>query len=95
MTETLLAAGVLVASLSVTYFCCLRPMRRDPCCRSTDTNEMRRLRREVASLRRQAARGLRREADRAVVHRGGRHGRSDRNRHGQHDQHRGSQEHDR
>jgi hypothetical protein len=51
MTETLLAAGVLVASLTATYFCCLRPMRREPRGNSNDADEMRRLRREVASLR--------------------------------------------
>lgn len=53
MTETLFAAGVLAASLTATYLCCLRPMRRrETCCRSDDTNEMRELRREVAMLRR-------------------------------------------
>ncbi len=55
MTETLLAAGVLVVSLTATYVCCVRPLRREPCCSSNDATEMRRLRRELASLRRQAA----------------------------------------
>lgn len=56
MTEAMLAFGVLVASLTVTYLCCLRPMRREACCSSSATNELRALRREVASLRRRAAR---------------------------------------
>ncbi len=55
MTETLLAAVVLVVSLTATYFCCIRPMRREACCSSNDADEMRRLRREVTSLRSQAA----------------------------------------
>jgi hypothetical protein len=51
MTETLIAAGVLVTSLTATYFCCLRPMRRETCCSSNATKELRDLRREAATLR--------------------------------------------
>ncbi len=54
--ETVVAAAVLIASVALTYVCCLRPMRRgtDCCASRPDPDEVRRLRREVASLRNQA-----------------------------------------
>ena len=64
MTEIGLAAVVLLASLALTYFVCIRPMRKGRCgmvpkaqgeeqARSTvdDEGEIARLRAEVAALR--------------------------------------------
>ena len=64
MTELGLAAVVLLASLALTYFVCIRPMRKGRCAmapkaqagepaRSTvgDEGEIARLRAEVAALR--------------------------------------------
>lgn len=31
MTDLLLPAGIIAASLAMTYFCCVRPMRRGHC----------------------------------------------------------------
>lgn len=58
MTEVWFAGLLLLASVAVTYACCVRPMRRGSRCYSpgpdVDAAEIRRLRREVAALRGEA-----------------------------------------
>ncbi len=64
MTELVLAAAVLLASLTLTYLFCLRPMRRSHCAMSPGAGhgrnlgqtpdrdaEIARLRQEVSALR--------------------------------------------
>ena len=60
MIEFALPAAVLLASLALTYFFCLRPMRRGQCATApkaetksdaSSTDEVERLREEIAALR--------------------------------------------
>lgn len=53
MSELILPAAVLLASLSFTYFFCIRPMLRDRCGSPNivELAERARLRKEVAALR--------------------------------------------
>ena len=53
MSELILPATVLLASLSFTYFFCVRPMLRGKCDspNTVELAELARLRKEVAALR--------------------------------------------
>jgi len=59
VTDTALAVAVLLAAVALTYMCCLRPLRRGRrcCSEERDAEEIRGLRREIASLRDEAAKG--------------------------------------
>lgn len=48
---TLLPVGVVLASLALTYFMCIQPMRRGRCVTPRSSDEIAELRREIASLR--------------------------------------------
>lgn len=48
---TLLPVGVVLASVTLTYFMCIRPMRQGRCVTPPSSDEMANLRREIASLR--------------------------------------------
>lgn len=56
MTETFFAASILLASLAMTYSCCLRPMRSSThcCARTRKASEVHHLRQEVKALQAEA-----------------------------------------